>query len=110
MTLSDRVKQLSPSPTLAITATANALKQQGHNVVALGAGEPDFNTPEHILDAAKDAMDKGFTKYTASGGIKELKDAVIAKFANENGLTYTAKEVMVTVGEKKGCITFFKLF
>ncbi|MCH5585528.1 pyridoxal phosphate-dependent aminotransferase [Shimazuella sp. AN120528] len=109
MTLSDRVKQLSPSPTLAITATANALKQQGHNVVALGAGEPDFNTPEHILTAAKEAMDKGFTKYTASGGIKELKDAVIAKFANENGLTYTAKEVMVTVGGKEGLYNLFQV-
>lgn len=109
MTLSARVKQLSPSPTLAITATANALKQQGHNVVALGAGEPDFNTPQHILEAAKDAMDKGFTKYTASGGIKELKEAVLAKFANENGLTYTAKEVMVTVGGKEGLYNLFQV-
>lgn len=109
MTLSDRVKQLSPSPTLAITATANALKQQGHNVVALGAGEPDFNTPAHILDAAKEAMDKGFTKYTASGGIKELKEAVITKFANENGLTYTVKEVMVTVGGKEGLYNLFQV-
>lgn len=109
MTLSDRVKQLSPSPTLAITATANALKQQGHNVVALGAGEPDFNTPAHILDAAKEAMDKGFTKYTASGGIKELKEAVISKFANENGLTYTVKEVMVTVGGKEGLYNLFQV-
>jgi aspartate aminotransferase len=109
MTLSDRVKQLSPSPTLAITATANALKQQGYNVVALGAGEPDFNTPEHILQAAKEAMDKGFTKYTASGGIKELKEAVVAKFANENGLTYTPKEVMVTVGGKEGLYNLFQV-
>jgi aspartate aminotransferase len=107
--LSDRVKQLSPSPTLQITATANALKQQGHNVVGLGAGEPDFNTPEHIIDAAKEAMDKGFTKYTASGGIKELKEAVIAKFANENGLTYSPKEVMVTVGGKEGLYTLFQV-
>lgn len=109
MTLSNRVKQLSPSPTLAITATAIALKQQGHNVVSLGAGEPDFNTPEHILAAAKEAMDKGYTKYTASGGSKELKDAVIAKFANENGLTYTNKEVMVTVGGKEGLYNLFQV-
>jgi aspartate aminotransferase len=109
MTLSNRVKQLSPSPTLSINATANALKQQGHNVVALGTGEPDFNTPEHILDAAKAAMDMGFTKYTASGGIKELKEAVIAKFKNENGLTYTAKEVMVTVGGKEGLYNLFQV-
>ncbi|WP_028777214.1 pyridoxal phosphate-dependent aminotransferase [Shimazuella kribbensis] len=107
--LSDRVKQLSPSPTLAITATANSLKQQGHNVVGLGAGEPDFNTPEHILAAAKDAMDKGYTKYTASGGIKELKDAIIAKFENENRLTYSPKEIMVTVGGKEGLYNLFQV-
>jgi aspartate aminotransferase len=107
--LSDRVKQLSPSPTLAITATANALKQQGHNVVGLGAGEPDFNTPNHILTAAKEAMDKGFTKYTASGGIKELKDAILAKFEKENGLTYNSKEIMVTVGGKEGLYNLFQV-
>jgi aspartate aminotransferase len=107
--LSERVKQLAPSPTLAITATANSLKQQGHNVVGLGAGEPDFNTPEHILTAAKEAMDKGYTKYTASGGIKELKEAIVAKFAKENGLTYSLKEVTVTVGGKEALYNLFQV-
>jgi aspartate aminotransferase len=107
--LSERVQQLTPSPTLAITAVANALKQQGQNVVGLGAGEPDFNTPEHILTAAKEAMDKGYTKYTASGGIKELKEAIVVKFANENGLTYSLKQVMVTVGGKEGLYNLFQV-
>lgn len=107
--LSDRASQLAPSPTLAITATANALKQQGHNVVGLGVGEPDFNTPEHILQAAKEAMDKGLTKYTASGGIKELKEAIVAKFAKENGLTYSLKQVMVSVGGKEALYNLFQV-
>lgn len=107
--LSDRVQQLAPSPTLAITALANALKQQGQNVVGLGAGEPDFNTPEHILIAAKEAMDKGYTKYTASGGIKELKDAIVNKFVKENGLTYSSKQVMVSVGGKEGLYDLFQV-
>jgi aspartate aminotransferase len=107
--LSNRVMQLSPSPTLAITAKANALKQQGQNVIGLGAGEPDFNTPEHILTAAKEAMDQGYTKYTASGGIKELKQAIITKFANENGLTYNPKEIMVSVGGKEALYNLFQV-
>ena len=86
MKLSKRVQQLAPSPTLAITAKAKALKQQGHDVIGLGAGEPDFNTPEHIIEAAKSAMDNGYTKYTATGGIPELKEAIANKLKKDNGL------------------------
>lgn len=73
MELANRVKALTPSTTLAITAKANALKAEGHNVIGLGAGEPDFNTPEHIIEAAYRAMKEGHTKYTASGGLPALK-------------------------------------
>ena len=75
--LSKRVRQLTPSPTLAITAKAKALKAQGLDVIGLGAGEPDFNTPLHIIESAVEAMEKGQTKYTASGGIPELRQAIV---------------------------------
>lgn len=107
--LSKRVQQLSPSPTLAITAKAKALKQEGHDVIGLGAGEPDFNTPEHILQAAKDAMDAGHTKYTASGGIPELKQAIIRKLERDNRLSYQANQIVVTVGAKHALYNLFQV-
>ena len=79
MKLSKRVQQLTPSTTLAITAKAKALRKQGHDVIGLGAGEPDFNTPEPILRAAEEAMRAGHTKYTPSGGIPELKQAIVGE-------------------------------
>lgn len=109
MELAKRVQTLTPSSTLAITAMAKALKKEGHDVISLGAGEPDFNTPEYILDAAKKAMDEGLTKYTPSGGIVELKDAIIHKFKQDQGLNYTQKEIIVTSGAKHGLFTLFQV-
>ncbi|MBA4495140.1 pyridoxal phosphate-dependent aminotransferase [Paenactinomyces guangxiensis] len=109
MKLSKRVQQLSPSPTLAITAKAKALRQKGQDVIGLGAGEPDFNTPEHILHAAREAMDEGHTKYTASGGIPELKQAIIQKLERDNGLSYQPGQIIVTVGAKHGLYNLFQV-
>ncbi len=106
ITLSARVQAIKESPTLAVTARAAKLKAEGKDIIGLGAGEPDFDTPQHIKDAAKKAIDAGFTKYTPVGGIPGLKNAIIAKFKRDNGLDYTAKEVIVGVGGKQ---TIFNL-
>ena len=98
--LAERVKTLTPSTTLAITAKAKALKAEGIDVIGLGAGEPDFNTPRNILDAAIDSMEKGLTKYTPAGGLPVLKQAIIDKLQRDNNLTYAPNEVMVGVGAK----------
>ena len=103
MELSQRVQSIKESPTLAVTARAAKLKAEGRDIIGLGAGEPDFDTPQHIKDAAKKAIDQGFTKYTPVAGIPGLKKAIIAKFKNENGFDYTEKEVIVGVGGKQ-CI------
>jgi len=100
MELSKRIQALTPSSTLAISAKAKELNQQGHNVIGLGVGEPDFNTPAYINDAGKQAIDDGHTKYTASGGIIELKEAIIKKLQKDNDLHYTKDEVIVTAGAK----------
>jgi aspartate aminotransferase len=101
--LSRRVQAIKESPTLAVTARAAKLKAEGRDIIGLGAGEPDFDTPQHIKDAAKRAIDSGFTKYTPVGGIPGLKKAIVAKFKNENGFDYTVNEVIVGVGGKQ-CI------
>ena len=106
MELSRRVQAIKPSPTLAVTARAAKLKADGKDVIGLGAGEPDFDTPQHIKDAAIDAINKGFTKYTPVGGTATLKQAVIAKFKRDNGLDYTSKQILVSVGGKQ---SFFNL-
>ena len=98
--LSHRAKSLKPSPTLAINAKAKAMQSQGIHVISFGAGEPDFDTPQNIKQAAKKAIDDGFTKYTPVGGIDELKDAIIKKFQRDNGLTYRRSEVIVSCGGK----------
>ena len=98
--LSRRVTLIKPSPTLAITAKANAMKAEGIDVVGFGAGEPDFDTPEHVKQAAIEAIRAGFTKYTPTGGIPDLKNAIIAKFQRDNGLAYEPGEILVTVGGK----------
>lgn len=98
--LSKRAKCLKPSPTLAINAKAKSMQAQGIHVISFGAGEPDFDTPENIKQAAKKAIDQGFTKYTPVGGIDELKDAVIKKLQTDNGLTYTRSEIIVSCGGK----------
>lgn len=99
--LSDRVRQLKPSPTLAVTQRAAELRAQGKDIVGLGAGEPDFDTPEHIKQAAKDAIDRGETKYTAVDGTPRLKQAIINKFRRDNGLDYTADQILVSSGGKQ---------
>ena len=99
--LSTRVQLIKPSPTLAVTARAAKLKAEGKDIIGLGAGEPDFDTPQHIKEAAIAAINKGFTKYTPVGGTPGLKKAVIAKFKRDNGLDYTARQILVSCGGKQ---------
>lgn len=104
--LSDRVQQIKPSPTLAVTNRAAVLRAEGKDIIGLGAGEPDFDTPEHIKKAAIDAINNGFTKYTAVDGTPALKQAIISKFKNDNNLTYAANQILVSCGGKQ---SFFNL-
>jgi len=99
--VSNRLSVIKPSPTLAVSAKAAKLKAEGRDVIAMGAGEPDFDTPQHIKDAAVAAMQKGLTKYTAAGGTPSLKKAIVAKFKRENGLDYTEKQILVSCGGKQ---------
>jgi aspartate aminotransferase len=101
--LSSCVNRIEESPTLAITAKALKLKSEGKDIIGLAAGEPDFDTPDFIKKAAIEAINSGFTKYTAVSGMPSLKDAIVQKFKNENGLDYTTAEVIVGVGGKQ-CI------
>jgi aspartate aminotransferase len=100
MKLSERAQTIKPSPTLAINARAKALKAAGEDIINFGVGEPDFDTPENIKDAAIRAIKDGFTKYTPVGGIEELKTAIIEKFKNDNGLSYEKDEIIVSCGAK----------
>ena len=104
--LSHRVQSVKPSATLAITARAKELKAQGKDIIGLGAGEPDFDTPDHIKQAAIEAIQAGFTKYTAVDGTPGLKQAIIAKFQRDNGLTYQPDQVLVSCGGKQ---SFFNM-
>jgi aspartate aminotransferase len=104
--LSHRVQSVKPSATLAITAKAKELKAQGKDIIGLGAGEPDFDTPEHIKQAAIAAIHAGFTKYTAVDGTPSLKQAIIDKFQRDNGLSYLPNQVLVSCGGKQ---SFFNL-
>ena len=99
--LSATLSRVKPSPTIAVTTKANELKASGRDVIGLGAGEPDFDTPQNIKDAAARAMADGKTKYTAPDGIPELKQAICDKFARENGLTYAPNQVSVGTGGKQ---------
>jgi aspartate aminotransferase len=99
--LAARVQNVKPSPTLAITARAGALKAEGKDIIGLGAGDPDFDTPEHIKQAAIAAIENGFTKYTPVDGTADLKQAIIAKFSRDNGLEYQANQILVSVGGKQ---------
>ena len=104
--LADRVQRIKPSPTLAVTNRAKELKAQGKDVIGLGAGEPDFDTPDHIKEAAIEAIRHGFTKYTAVDGTPELKQAIIDKFKQDNQLDYKPNQILVSVGGKH---SFFNL-
>lgn len=101
ITLSTRVQKIKSSPTLAITARAKALRASGKDIISLGAGEPDFDTPDHAKEAAIQAIRDGFTKYTAVDGIPSLKQAIITKFSQENGLQYGSDQILVSVGGKQ---------
>ncbi|RLQ92541.1 pyridoxal phosphate-dependent aminotransferase [Planomicrobium sp. Y74] len=107
--LANRVQTLTPSTTLAITAKANELKAQGVDIIGLGAGEPDYNTPENILQAAYKSMMEGKTKYTPAGGLPALKEAIIKKLKRDQQLTYAPTEVMVGVGAKHVLYTLFQV-
>ncbi|WP_304440189.1 pyridoxal phosphate-dependent aminotransferase, partial [Oleiphilus sp. HI0079] len=104
--LSNRVQNIKPSPTLAVTNKANELRAAGKDIIGLGAGEPDFDTPQHIKDAAIEAIAQGKTKYTAVDGTPDLKNAIIEKFKNDNGLAYEANQILVSSGGKQ---SFFNL-
>ncbi|MEL0586604.1 MAG: pyridoxal phosphate-dependent aminotransferase [Candidatus Thiodiazotropha sp. (ex. Lucinoma kazani)] len=99
--LSSRVKAVKPSPTLAITARAAEMRAAGKDVIGLGAGEPDFDTPDHIKDAAIKAINDGFTKYTAVDGTPALKQAIIEKFQRDNGFDYAPNQILVSCGGKQ---------
>lgn len=103
MQLATRVQELTPSLTLAIDSKAKALKAEGVDVCGFGAGEPDMDTPEHIKAAAIEALQSGFTKYTPSSGIPELRQAISEKFKTENGLDYKPSQVVVSNGAKQSC-------
>jgi len=100
MGLSERIGKIKPSPTLAVSAKAKAMKAHGIDVISFGAGEPDFDTPQHIKDAAVQAIANGFTKYTPASGIDELKEAVCKKFKRDNGLPFDKSQIVISCGGK----------
>ncbi len=104
MELSDRVSHLTPSLSLAIDSRAKAMKAAGQEIFSFGAGEPDFDTPDHIKAAAAVALEQGFTKYTPSSGIPELREAIAAKLAADNGISYKPSQIIVTNGGKQACV------
>lgn len=109
MSLAERVSNITPSSTLAITAKAKELKEQGHDVIGLGAGEPDFNTPDHIIDAAYQAMKEGQTKYTAAAGIPALRQAICNKLLSDNQLSYQPNQIVVCTGAKHALYNIFQV-
>ena len=93
--ISDKVASIAPSMTLAISARANEMKASGEKVINFGVGEPDFNTPANIVNAAKDALDSGYTKYVAAAGLQKLKKAILKKLKNDNNLEYDSSQIIV---------------
>ncbi|SUY47021.1 aspartate aminotransferase [Clostridium putrefaciens] len=108
MKLSLKAKQIEPSLTLAITAKAKKMKAEGIDVIGFGAGEPDFNTPENIQNAAIQAMEKGLTRYTPASGIIELKDVICEKFKKDNNLSYDSSQIIISTGAKQCLANVFK--
>ncbi|WML35066.1 pyridoxal phosphate-dependent aminotransferase [Clostridium sp. OS1-26] len=107
MILSKKAQQIQPSITLAITAKAKKMKADGIDVIGFGAGEPDFNTPENIQNAAINAIRQGFTKYTPASGIMELKEAIVDKFSKDNNLNYKTTQIIVSSGAKQSLANAF---
>ena len=107
MNLSKKAKEINPSITLAITAKAKELKNSGIDVVSFGAGEPDFNTPKNIINAAIKAMEEGKTKYTPTNGILELREAICNKFNIDNNLSYNPSQIVVSTGAKQSLANAF---
>ena len=105
--VSERVKKVKPSATIAISSKAMEMRSAGINVISMSAGEPDFDTPQHIKDAAKAAIDSGMTKYTQVDGVPELKEAIINKFSDDNELSYKPENILVSTGAKQ---TLYNLF
>lgn len=105
--ISERARRVNPSPTLSLTAKIKALQAEGKDIIAFTAGEPDFDTPQHIKQAAIDALAEGFTKYTPTGGIVPLKAAICAKLKRDNGLEYENKNILVSVGGKHSLFNAF---
>ncbi len=108
MSISQRARNIVPSATLTIAATARRMRAQGIDVIGFGAGEPDFDTPDHIKEAAIQAIQEGFTKYTASGGIDELKDAVATRLKRDNGLVYLRDQILISCGGKHSLFNVFQ--
>ncbi len=107
--LTERIKQIKPSPTLAIDSKAKAMLASGIDIVNFGIGEPDFDTPDHIKEAAIQAIRDGFTRYTPVGGIPELKEAIIQKFQRDNNLSYKPEEIIVSCGGKHALYNLFQV-
>jgi Aspartate/tyrosine/aromatic aminotransferase len=101
MQLSKRLQNLKPSATIAMSTKARELKAQGLDIISLSIGEPDFNTPDFIKDAAKKALDENYTAYTPIGGYPELKDAIITKFKRDNNIEYAQNQIVVSTGAKQ---------
>jgi aspartate aminotransferase len=108
--LAARIQPVKPSPTLALAAKAQQLRKAGQDIIGLATGEPDFDTPDHIKQAAIDAIQAGFTKYTPVDGIPELKNAIISKFKRDNGLDYQANQILVSVGGKQSCFNLCQAY
>src|SRR4051794_38948832 len=106
LSVSKRVRRIKPSPTVALTGRVAQLKSEGKDIISLGVGEPDFDTPLHIADAGIEAIKKGVTRYTAVEGTAELKDAIIAKFKRDNGIDYRRNQILISNGAKQ---TIFNL-
>jgi aspartate aminotransferase len=108
MSVSQRARNIVPSATLTIAATARRMRAQGIDVIGFGSGEPDFDTPDHIKEAAIQAIQEGFTKYTATGGIDELKDAVVTRLKRDNGLVYSRDQILISCGGKHSLFNVFQ--
>ena len=109
-TFAERIKQVKPSPTLAVAAKAAQMQAEGHDIIGLGTGEPDFDTPEHIKAAAIKAIQEGFTKYTAVDGITELKQAVRDKLKRDNALDYALNQILISSGGKQSIYNLCQVF